>query len=173
MVIVAGNEGGGFLFPRLLVCSWATSPLSALSGPSTPASARRTSLCFLFHLKFLNFSLLKYGSLSFAVLCFTSSCMLLDVFPASSPAFSVSHISSLNPRKLLTAARCLFRDIPIPDKTVLALALMQLLFDHFKRRGLVGEDGVRGGRSSLAGTSATLTDQRSDLHAFPMGEAAF
>lgn len=37
----------------------------------------------------------------------------------------------------------------------------------------MGEDGVRGGRSSLAGMSATLTDQRSDLHAFPWEKQRF
>lgn len=37
----------------------------------------------------------------------------------------------------------------------------------------MGEDGVRGGTSSLGGMSATLTDLPCDLHAFPQEKQRF
>lgn len=88
------------------------------------------------------------------VLRFTSSCLLSDLFPASSPVLSVSHISS--PSKSSYLASCLQQLVPFLRQTnprqnhPSPYTAANLTLIHLKRKGLVGEDGVEeGGPCSL------------------------
>lgn len=165
-VVVAGNEGGAFLLPSPFVCSWGRRmslfcACDQLVWSSPPG-------CFLLHIKFLHFSILKYCSLSFVVLCFTSSCALT----LASCLFCFLFLHQLckpnSPSKYFYLTSCLQKLDAFSRQTnprqncpsPCTYAAAHLTLIHFKRRVLVGEDGVRGGKSLLAdthGRSSILT----------------